>query len=146
MKVVSNTSPLTNLAAIGQFDLLCKLYGEIHIPDGVWDELNASGKPWPGSRRDGQDYLIPYSLKSLIISVRAVKEKNLMKIQTPKAKYIVDVQGKKTGVILTLQECNKLLEDLHDLSIIAARREEVPITFEEMRRRILLTKPVSARR
>ena len=50
MKVVSNTSPLTNLAAIGQFDLLHKLYGEIDIADGVWDELNAFGKSWPGSR------------------------------------------------------------------------------------------------
>ena len=50
MKVVTNTSPLTNLAAIGQFDLLYKLYDEIHIADGVWDELNAFGKSWPGSR------------------------------------------------------------------------------------------------
>ena len=43
MKVVSNTSPLTSLAAIGQFDLLRKLYCKISIPDGVWDELNAFG-------------------------------------------------------------------------------------------------------
>lgn len=44
MIVVSNTSPLTNLEAIGQFELLQKLYGTIHIPDGVWYELNAGGK------------------------------------------------------------------------------------------------------
>jgi uncharacterized protein len=44
MIVVSNTSPLTNLAAIGQFDLLRKLYSEINIPYGVWEELNAMGK------------------------------------------------------------------------------------------------------
>jgi predicted nucleic acid-binding protein len=31
MIVVSNTSPLTNLAAIGQFDLLHRLYGSIHL-------------------------------------------------------------------------------------------------------------------
>ena len=47
--VVSNTSPLTNLAAIGQFDLLRQLYEEIHIANGVWDELNAKGKQWPGA-------------------------------------------------------------------------------------------------
>ena len=47
--VVSNTSPLTNLAAIGQFDLLRRLYGELHIANGVWDELNANGKRWPGA-------------------------------------------------------------------------------------------------
>lgn len=50
MIVVSNTSPLTNLAAIGQFNLLRNLYSEIHIPCGVWEELNAKGKPWPGSK------------------------------------------------------------------------------------------------
>ena len=48
MIVVSNTSPLTNLAAIGQFDLLHHLYGEIHIATGVWAELNAEGQSWPG--------------------------------------------------------------------------------------------------
>ncbi len=48
MIVVSNTSPLTNLAAIGQFDLLRHLYGEIHIAMGVWDELGARGRRWPG--------------------------------------------------------------------------------------------------
>lgn len=49
MIVVSNTSPLTNLAAIGQFDLLRRLFGQVHIPDAVWSELNADGKRWPGS-------------------------------------------------------------------------------------------------
>ncbi len=48
MIVVSNTSPLTNLAAIGQFDLLRRLYGRLHIAHGVWQELNAGGEPWPG--------------------------------------------------------------------------------------------------
>jgi predicted nucleic acid-binding protein len=50
MIVVSNTSPLTNLAAIGQFALLHELYGAIQIAEEVWEELNAFGQPWPGSR------------------------------------------------------------------------------------------------
>jgi len=50
MIVVSNTSPLTNLAAIGQFDLLRRLYSGINIADGVWDELNAMSNHWPGSK------------------------------------------------------------------------------------------------
>ena len=45
---VSNTSPLTNLAAIGYFDLLRTLYGELHIADAVWRELNARNQTWPG--------------------------------------------------------------------------------------------------
>jgi hypothetical protein len=46
--VVCNTSPITNLAAIGQLDLLQRLYGRIHIAQGVWEELNAGGGRWPG--------------------------------------------------------------------------------------------------
>jgi predicted nucleic acid-binding protein len=48
MIVVSNTSPLTNLAAIGQFGLFHQLYGRLHIAEGVWEELNARGQHWPG--------------------------------------------------------------------------------------------------
>ena len=49
MIVVSNTSPLTNLAAIGQFHLLHLLYEKTYIAEGVWAELNAYQRPWPGS-------------------------------------------------------------------------------------------------
>ncbi len=48
MIVVSDTSPLTNLAAIGQFEVLRRLYGELHIALGAWEELNAEGRRWPG--------------------------------------------------------------------------------------------------
>lgn len=44
MIIVSNTSPLTNLAAIGQFFLLRSLFSEIFIAEGVWDELNAENQ------------------------------------------------------------------------------------------------------
>ena len=37
--VVSNTGPLIALATIGQFDLLRKLFGEIHIPPAVRAEI-----------------------------------------------------------------------------------------------------------
>jgi len=50
MAVISNTSPLTNLAAISQLSLLRELFGEIRIADGVWQELNAGGRRHPGSR------------------------------------------------------------------------------------------------
>jgi predicted nucleic acid-binding protein len=48
--IVSNTSPLTNLAAIGQFHLLKDLYGQLLIANGVWSELNAYNRQWPGSQ------------------------------------------------------------------------------------------------
>ncbi len=49
MILVSNTSPLTNLAAIGQSDLFRQPYAWLHIAEGVWNELNARGRRWPGS-------------------------------------------------------------------------------------------------
>jgi len=61
-----------------------------------------------------------------------------MKTIMPKGEYIVDSKGKKKGVFLTLKEYNRLLEDLHDLSVIAERRDESPITLEEMKRRLKL--------
>lgn len=54
MIVVSNTSPLTNLAAIGQFHLLEALYGQVWIPRAVWEELNANDVQWPGSLQVSQ--------------------------------------------------------------------------------------------
>jgi hypothetical protein len=49
MKVVSNTSPLINLAWIGQLELLHTLYGEIHIPEAVWHEIVIQGAGQPGA-------------------------------------------------------------------------------------------------
>lgn len=37
--MVSNTSPIINLAAIGQLDLLRALYDEVLIPDAVYREI-----------------------------------------------------------------------------------------------------------
>lgn len=49
MIVVSDTSPITNLAAIGQLDLLHQLYSTIVIPVGVYDEMVAVDKIVPGA-------------------------------------------------------------------------------------------------
>lgn len=46
--VVSNTSPLTNLAAIGQFELLRRLFDRVHVTRAVIDELTHGGTVWPG--------------------------------------------------------------------------------------------------
>jgi predicted nucleic acid-binding protein len=48
MRVVSNTSPLSNLAIIGRLELLQRRYGLVHIPPAVGTELavltHAAGK------------------------------------------------------------------------------------------------------
>ena len=45
MIVISNTSPINNLAAIDQIDLLKQLYNIIYIPEGVYQELMALKTP-----------------------------------------------------------------------------------------------------
>ena len=50
--------------------------------------------------------------------------------------FVIDAKGKKTGVILPVKHYQKLLEDLHDLAVIAERREENPISLEEMQRQL----------
>ncbi|NER48099.1 MAG: DUF3368 domain-containing protein [Symploca sp. SIO1B1] len=49
MIVVSNTSPISNLAAIGQLELLEQLYGNVIIPPTVYQELINSGDTDPGT-------------------------------------------------------------------------------------------------
>jgi predicted nucleic acid-binding protein len=46
--VVSNTSPISNLAAIGRLDLLKRFYGTITIPGAVAEELSAAPSFGPG--------------------------------------------------------------------------------------------------
>ena len=52
------------------------------------------------------------------------------------AQYIVDEKGQKTAVVLPVEEYEELLEDLHDLAVIADRRDEPTVSFEELRQRL----------
>lgn len=47
-------------------------------------------------------------------------------------RYITDKNGKKTEVILPLEDFERLLEDLQDLATAAERREEESIPHEEL--------------
>ena len=54
----------------------------------------------------------------------------------PQTQFVVDEKGNKTGVLMTLKQYEKLMEDLHDLAIVAERRDEKPISLKEMRQRL----------
>lgn len=51
---------------------------------------------------------------------------------TPPAQYVVDEKNQKTAVLLSIPVYEQLLEDLHDLAIIAQRREEKSINLADM--------------
>jgi PHD/YefM family antitoxin component YafN of YafNO toxin-antitoxin module len=50
--------------------------------------------------------------------------------------YVIDEKGKKVSVILPLDKYQSLMEDLHDLAVVAERREEDPISLDEMKQRL----------
>lgn len=58
-----------------------------------------------------------------------------MKALDPKAEYIVK-NGKPTAVVLPISEYKELLEDLHDLAVIARRKDEPTIPLAEVKRRL----------
>lgn len=73
MIVVSNTSPLTNLAAIRQFQLLPALFGQLFIPPQVVNELSFGGSNWPGAAEVAEANWIqitPVSNRPLVDALR----------------------------------------------------------------------------
>jgi hypothetical protein len=46
-------------------------------------------------------------------------------------KYITNDRGERTAVVLPISDYEKLLEDLKDLAVVAARRDEPTIPHEQ---------------
>ena len=49
MNIVSNTSPLINLARINKLELLPALYRQVIVPEAVWNEVVIVGVGQPGA-------------------------------------------------------------------------------------------------
>jgi PHD/YefM family antitoxin component YafN of YafNO toxin-antitoxin module len=54
------------------------------------------------------------------------ENKEQIKMQILEQQYITNQKGKKTAVILPIKIYEQLMEDLHDLAIIAERKSEQP--------------------
>ena len=50
--------------------------------------------------------------------------------------YLTDDSGKRKFVVLTVKEYEELLEDLHDLAVIAERRHEPTIPLDAFKARL----------
>lgn len=57
-------------------------------------------------------------------------------MSTPAEQFVVDAKGRRKAVILSVARYQRLLEDLHDLAVIAERRDEEPVSLEELRGRL----------
>lgn len=56
--------------------------------------------------------------------------------------FQTDAQGKRTAVVLPIAEYERLLEDVHDLAVIAERRDELTMPLDELNRRLAEGEPV----
>ena len=60
------------------------------------------------------------------------KESEIM-VNEAHEQYIVNEKGEKIAVVLPIEEYEKIIEDLHDLAVIAERKDEPTISFEELK-------------
>ena len=54
--------------------------------------------------------------------------------ENSKGQYIVDEQGRRTAILLPIEEYEELLQDIHDLSVIAERQDEPTVSNEEVKK------------
>ncbi len=116
MRVVSNTSPVSNLAIIGRLDLLRRKYGRVVIPDAVRRELARLGHPEGRVR-------IEAALDEGWLSVEAVPDRRLL----PLLRSRID-EGEAEAIELARQtEAGLLLiDDLEGRRVTA--EESLPYT------------------
>lgn len=63
-------------------------------------------------------------------------------VATAQGRFLVDSKGKRSAVVLPVRDYEQLLEDLHDLAVVAERRNEIPIDVAEIKRRLKRRAPV----
>ena len=86
MIVVSNTTPLIGLASIQRFQLLEQLFGEIHIPQAVYEEAVVAGREVGGARRE---VLAATWIKTLSVKDRLAVDMLLGELDSGEAETIV---------------------------------------------------------
>ncbi len=100
MTIVSNASPLINLARIGKLDLLYELYGELTVPEAVWQEVVIDGTGQPGAEQVRQ---------SNWIHIRSVNDRRLVQA----LRQELDA-GEAEAIVLAIEtEAELLLMDEH---------------------------------
>jgi PHD/YefM family antitoxin component YafN of YafNO toxin-antitoxin module len=55
-------------------------------------------------------------------------------LEKSQERYIVDANGNKTAVILDIELYEQMLEDIHDLAVVAERRSQQSISLAEIKK------------
>ena len=108
MIVVSDTSPINNLAAINQLHLLQQLYGIVIIPEAVYQELTNPDFPVAGAK-EVQTFTW--------IQIRAVEDRTMVKALSSELD-----PGEAEAIVLALEmKAEQVLIDERRGRMIAAR-------------------------
>ena len=108
MIVVSDTSPINNLAAINQLHLLQQLYGTVLIPEAVYQELTDPDLPVAGAK-EVQTFTW--------IQIRAVEDRTMLKALSSELD-----PGEAEAIVLALEmKAEQVLIDERRGRMIAAR-------------------------
>lgn len=108
MIVVSDTSPINNLAAINQLHLLQQLYGTVVIPEAVYQELTDPDFPVAGAK-EVQTFTW--------IQTRAVEDRTMVKALSSELD-----PGEAEAIVLALEmKAEQVLIDERRGRMIAAR-------------------------
>lgn len=111
MPVVSNTSPILNLAVIGKLSLLHDQFGEILIPNAVLEELRIQ-EDLPGSQAMRE------ALKEEWLRIQEVSDQSLVRILQREldngeaAAITLAVQVKAEWILLDEKEGRKIAKSL----------------------------------
>ncbi|MCZ8118457.1 MAG: DUF3368 domain-containing protein [Microcystis sp. LE18-22.4A] len=130
MIVVSNTSPITSLAAIGYLNLLHDIYGTIIIPVAVYEEMTGLGYSFPGTievqtlswieKRELENRLLLEELQKELH--RRESETIALAISSNADRVIIDENpGRKKAISLGLNAIGIL-----GILLIAKRRRLIP--------------------
>lgn len=65
-----------------------------------------------------------------------MKVKAMNTLKNIEKKFIVDDKGRKSAVIVPIEKYEELLEDIHDLAIVAERRAERTTSFVELKKKL----------
>ncbi|MCE2699692.1 MAG: DUF3368 domain-containing protein [Nostocales cyanobacterium LE14-WE4] len=108
MIVVSDTSPINNLAAINQLHLLQQLYGTVLIPEAVYQELTDPDFPVAGGK-EVQTFTW--------IQIRAIEDRTMLKALSSELD-----PGEAEAIVLALEmKAEQVLIDERRGRMIAAR-------------------------
>ena len=139
MIVVSDTSPLINLFAINEYEILRQLYGKIIIPTAVYNEIVFTGQGKPGSKELD---------KISWIENRQVKDTNIVKalsneLDKGEAESIVLAIECKADLLLIDEKIGRKIAKRFDLNyigllgiVVLAKRQGIIYSVEPLLKKL----------